>query len=105
MNCPPIYNDAVNVMKGVNGSTVNLIVTAHDVVDGQISPFCLTLDTLETVSQEYIFPVGETVVVCVATDRSNNTAWCFFYVYVLGMSVYSIIRLTNYEVFKMPFCV
>ena len=92
MICPPIYNDAVNVMKGVNGSTVNLTVAAHDVVDGEISPFCLTLYTLETVSQEYIFPVGETVVLCVATDRSNNTAYCFFLVYVMGM--YNVLNHT-----------
>ena len=60
------------------------MVTALDVVDGQISPTCWALGIFGTdrVTPEYVFPVGDTIVQCNATDTSGNTATCSFNVNV-----------------------
>ena len=63
------------------------MVTAFDVVDGQISPTCWALGEFGTdrVTPEYVFLVGDTIVQCNATDTSGNTATCSFIVNVSGL--------------------
>ena len=84
INCPLV--DYVNVKNGTNGSTINLMVTANDIVDGRINTTCWIDDAFGShrVSPDYIFPVGETTVTCNASDASDNTDTCSFGVTVLG---------------------
>ena len=84
INCPVV--DSVNVKNGTNGSTVNLMVTATDVVDGQVETTCWIEDDLGTkiYYPGYIFQVGDTIVTCNASDASGNTATCSFNVAVVG---------------------
>jgi hypothetical protein len=49
------------------GATVNYESSANDNVDGQITPHCYPRSGL-------MFPIGESVVKCTATDKAGNTS-------------------------------
>ena len=84
IDCPA--DDSVTINNGTSGSTVNLMVTAADVVDGQVKTTCWIEDDLGTkiYYPGYIFQVGDTIVTCNASDASGNTATCSFNVAVVG---------------------
>ena len=84
IDCPA--DDVVTINNGTNGSTVNMFVTATDVVDGQVQTTCWIKYDLGTKRfyPGYIFQVGDTTVTCNASDASGNTATCSFNVAVLG---------------------
>ena len=84
IECPT--HEAVDVTSGKNGSTINLMVTANDIVDGQVSVTCYIIDTfgIQTVASGYFVQVGDTTVSCIASDEAGNVASCTFDVTVSG---------------------
>jgi hypothetical protein len=75
-NIPPVIavpNDATLEASNPNGKTITYKVVAADQVDGIINATCDTLSGS-------IFPIGNTRVVCEATDKSGNKGSASFQV-------------------------
>lgn len=75
-NIPPVIavpNDATLEASNPNGKTITYKVVAADQVDGTINATCDTLSGS-------IFPIGNTRVVCEATDKSGNKGSASFQV-------------------------
>ena len=71
---------------GTNGSTVDWMVNASDIVDGDVSTTCwieCDNETVEVNSGDF-FEVGDTLVTCNTSDAAGNTAMCGFNVTVIG---------------------
>ncbi len=69
-NTAPVLNVPANITLSStdpNGAPVSFAATASDAVDGAISPVC-------TPANGAAFPVGNTTVICTATDRAGNAA-------------------------------
>jgi Chitobiase/beta-hexosaminidase C-terminal domain/6-bladed beta-propeller/HYR domain/NHL repeat len=58
-----------------SGAVVTFIVTAHDNLDGDVTPIC-------TPPSGSTFPIGTTNVICEATDKAENTGTASFNVVV-----------------------
>jgi hypothetical protein len=85
---PPTIQCPTNVVVGAcdtNGTTVNYSVTATDNCSGPVTVVC-------NPPSGSIFPVGVTLVTCVATDECGNTNQCTFTVNVAAGSDLSIER-------------
>ena len=84
ISCP--VDIAVNVSMGTNGSTVDWMVNAFDIVDGVVNTTCwieTNVGTVEVNSGDF-FEVGDTLVTCNTSDAAGNTAMCGFNVTVIG---------------------
>ena len=71
---------------GINGSTVDWMVNAFDIVDGDVSTTCwieTNVGTVEVNSGDF-FEVRITLVTCNTSDAAGNTAICGFNVTVKG---------------------
>ena len=72
---------------GTNGSTVDWMVNASDIVDGVVNTTCWierNVGTVEVNSGD-LFEVGDrTLVTCDTSDAAGNTAMCGFNVTVIG---------------------
>lgn len=69
--------DITQEATGPDGAAVTYTATANDTVDGPVTPSC-------SPSSGSIFPIGETMVSCSATDQAGNTAGGSFKVIVKG---------------------
>ena len=84
MTCPAYI--CMNVTMGTNESTVYWMVSAFDIVDGDVNTTCwITVDNgMVDVTSGDIFQVVETLVTCEASDGAGNTAMCDFNITVKG---------------------
>ncbi len=66
IECP----SRVEVATRTNGTTVELMVSAFDIIDGQVDTTCWIGDSsvMRTLSPAYVFQLGDTKVTCTAAD-------------------------------------
>jgi hypothetical protein len=83
INCP---SDMLVTATSPNGATVNFTVTATDNSG--------TANVTTNPASGSVFPLGDTVVQCTATDASNHTATCSFHVRVVMRDVTAQVQVT-----------